>query len=218
LFDPALTAFFDRQRLAQLYDRAGDQWLKIQGLHMNVIRRFRNLIIIACLGVVILVTPPNAEKYGDRLQIALPLLALGCNVATGGAGDYAVRFFSMLFTVHASKNILGDAEINQRPRGGGHGFPSAHTAAATIGASNLVHECIGNSPVTKIAVVLTAAFVGTSRVDAGAHTIWQVLVGAMWALLFDRAFRNIRLRETSIGRACSRGLRSLSVRLRGKLK
>lgn len=177
---------------------------------MNFIRRFRNSIIIVCLGAVVLTCSPTAEKYGDRLQIALPLLALGCNVATGGAGDYAVRYFSMLFTVHASKNILGDAEINQRPRGGGHGFPSAHTASATIGASNLVHECIGNSPVVKTIVIVTAAFVGTSRVDAGAHTIWQVLIGAIWALVFDRAFRQTRFRDTYFGKVAARQYRRMA--------
>lgn len=177
---------------------------------MNFIRRFRNAIIIFTLGMVVLTCNPTAEKYGDRLQIALPLLALGCNVATGGAGEYAVRYFSMLFTVHASKNILGDAEINQRPRGGGHGFPSAHTASATIGASSLVHECIGNSPILKTGVIVTAAFVGTSRVDAGAHTIWQVLVGAIWALIFDRAFRRTRFRDSWLGRGCLMGLKKFT--------
>jgi len=129
------------------------------------------------------------EKLGDTYQIVLPVLALGCSAVNGQAVDFFVRYWVQWGVVHGSKNALGEAKINERPNGKYRGMPSGHTATAVLGASNLVHECLTGSPWVKGVVILTAGFVGGSRIEAEAHTIWQVLAGALVGWLTDRAFR-----------------------------
>ncbi len=149
----------------------------------------RRWIILGVLAVAVAVSLPSAERVGDRLQYALPLLGLGCAVLTGGAGEYLLRYVGGTALVHASKAGLGKAAINQRPRGGYAGFPSGHTAAASFGASALVNECVRSSPLVQGTVVLAAGFTGASRIEAGAHNIWQVLAGAVLGFLSERLLR-----------------------------
>lgn len=158
---------------------------------LNRLRKYlrREPMIAGFLGVSLLLTPVDAERYGDTLQYALPLAGLGCAVVSGNTASYVTRFSTMWITVHGTKQVFKDTEISRRPRGGGRGFPSGHTAAATFGASSLVNACLDNAPVLKTAAVLGAAFTGASRVEAEKHNIWQVLAGAVWAILFERAFR-----------------------------
>lgn len=151
--------------------------------------RWRNPLVALALVATVLLTPPKAELYGDNLQIALPLAGLGCAVAGGGGGEYFLRFLGLWLTTHATKRLGGDAAFNIRPHGGGAGFPSAHTTAAVFGASSLVHNCVTNAPLLRIAIVLAAGFTGASRMEARAHDIWQVLGGAVLALGFERALR-----------------------------
>ncbi|MCP5038340.1 MAG: phosphatase PAP2 family protein [Rhodobacteraceae bacterium] len=155
----------------------------------SAISSVRNYIILAVLTLTVLFTPPIAERYGDRLQVALPLLGLGCAVVTGGAGEYLVRFLVLEIAIHGPKNALGDLPINQRPWGGNKGFPSGHSASAAFGASALVHECVQKSPFVKGAVIIAAGFVGTSRVESGAHNIWQVLAGILTGWGIERLLR-----------------------------
>lgn len=153
------------------------------------LRRWRNPLILAVLALTVLLTEPLAERYGDRFQVVLPVLTLGCTFLTGGTGEYVLRFLVLEAAVHGTKAALADAPLNQRPRGGLEGFPSGHTAAATFGASALVHDCIAGSPVTKAAVILSAGFTGASRIEARAHNIWQVLAGVLVGWLVERLFR-----------------------------
>ena len=130
----------------------------------------------------------DAESYGDTLQASLPLAGLGCAAASGNLPSYPSRYVSMWLTVFTTKRALGDSPINRRPAGGNQGFPSAHTASAVFGASNLVHACLDNAPLFKTAIVVAAAYTGASRIEAGRHGIWQVLAGAILAILFERGF------------------------------
>lgn len=156
---------------------------------MELLVKHRAIAVAATLLLSVVLCTPSADRYGDRLQIALPLAALGCKVATGGAADYFLRFLGMNVVLHSSKYSLGDHPLNVRPNGGLKGFPSGHTAAATFGASSLIHDCLASSPVIKTGIVLAAAFVGTSRVETDSHSIWQVLAGALLAVFFDRGIR-----------------------------
>jgi len=151
--------------------------------------RVRKAVILGVLAATLLFTAPVAERYGDRLQIVLPVLALGCSVLTGSVGEYMVRLVGLEVVVHSTKLGLGERPINQRPDGGYKGFPSGHTAAASFGASALVHECIGKSPFVKGVVILGAAFTGASRIEADKHNIWQVLAGALTGWGIDRVLR-----------------------------
>lgn len=163
--------------------------------------RPRAVAIPAALAFVLAVTPPVAERYGDRLQIALPVLALTCSALTGEAPEFALRYGVMFLTVHGTKRALGDAAVNKRPHGGSEGMPSAHTSTAVLGASALVHDCLKGSPVAQGTVLLAAGFTGASRIEVGAHSIWQVLVGAIWGWVCDRALRRPSPARRAVARA-----------------
>ena len=163
-------------------------------------RLFARFVVVVLVAVLML-SPPRAENYGDNYQIALPLLAWSCAFATGSGGEFFVRYLMMFTVAHGSKRALVGTELNQRPHGGEHGFPSAHTSTAVLGASALVHECLRDSPVVAGFTLLAAGFTGASRIEAGAHDIWQVLAGALLGWACDRAFR----RNKAVRRRLRRG-------------
>jgi len=152
-------------------------------------RRNRAIAVLLTLLIVAVASEPRVERYGDNYQIALPLLALGCEIANGRGLEYVGRYAVMFTGLHGTKRALGDAEINARPRGGQEGFPSGHTATATFGAATLVQSCVLGSPLVQTVVILAAAYTGGSRIESGAHTIWQVMAGALWGLICSMAFR-----------------------------
>ncbi len=157
---------------------------------MRLSQKWKIRSIIAVLILTFFITERNVEKYGDNYQIALPVMALACSVTNGQAADFLWRYVAGFTILHGSKILLGETEINRRPNGGYRGFPSGHTTAAAFGASYLVHECIEKNLWIKGVVIITAGYVGGSRIDAGAHDVWQVLFGALLGWLTDRAFRH----------------------------
>jgi len=146
-------------------------------------------LVMVALILTFAISGKQVEKLGDSYQIALPVIALGCSVTNGQAWNFFGRYLVQLVLVHGSKYALGDAQINLRPNGNTHGMPSGHSATAALGASNLVHECLGQNPWVKGAVILTAGFVGGSRIESNAHDIWQVMAGILVGWGCDRAFR-----------------------------
>ena len=163
---------------------------RASGLILPTLRHIgRAHLVLGLIALGVLSTEPKADRYGDTLQIALPVIAFGCEITSGRGAEFGLRFFGLMAAVHGTKWALGDAPINQRPHGGSSGMPSAHTAAATLGASNLAQDCLASSPVAKAAVVFAAAFVGGSRIEAGSHNIWQVLVGGLAGWVADRILR-----------------------------
>lgn len=180
-------------------------------------------LVLGALAATLLLTQPSTRRYGDTLQIVLPVLAWGCSATKGNGRDFAMRFVAMFAAAHGSKSLLGDTPLNQRPSGRGRGFPSGHTGAAALGASSLVHDCLQGSAGAQALVVIAAAFVGASRIEVGAHDIWQVLAGAVLGWAADRALRhNCRLRRSLVAatgwigvpiRHILRRVRSASARL-----
>lgn len=146
-------------------------------------------VVLAVLVFAVLNGPGNPRQIGDRLQIALPSIAFACSVLNGSGGEYALRFATMMIAAHGTKHALGQAPINIRPDGGDLGFPSAHTSASVLGASSIVHDCLTGNPVAKALIVISAGFVGASRIDSDRHDIWQVLAGALLGWGCDRALR-----------------------------
>lgn len=149
---------------------------------------WRGFVVLTVIGFVAAATAGKVEKTGDNLQVALPLLAWGCAAANGAGVEYLGRYAVMFFAAHGTKAVLGDSDINHRPYGGSKGMPSAHTSTAVLGASRLVSGCLTGNPLIKGVVIISAGFVGASRIDAGAHTIWQVLAGAIFGMICDLAF------------------------------
>ncbi len=161
-------------------------------------------LVMAVLALVVALSPPEPRRYGDNLQIALPVLALGCEIANGNGWEYLGRYAVLFAGIHGSKRSLGDIPLNTRPNGKPYGFPSGHTATATFGAASLVNSCLLSSPVAKGAVILAAAFTGASRIQSHNHDIWQVLAGAIWGIFCNGIFR----RDSFMRRGIGRGLRA----------
>lgn len=137
-------------------------------------------VIGVVLALTVLTTVPNNQRLGDALQVVLPLAALACAAAQGEGLVILGRYVVLEVGIKTPKLTLGDHPMNLRPDGGGRGFPSGHTAAATFGAVHLLHHCSRLHPVTKGAALLGAAFTGGSRIEAGRHTLWQTIAGALW--------------------------------------
>lgn len=173
---------------------------------MTLVRKVQ--IILAVLGLIA-VTAPNPERLGDRYQVALPILALGCEVMNGSGLEYVGRYVVMFVGLHGTKNALGLAPINHRPKGGLEGFPSGHTATATFGATSLMQSCVAKAPVAQIAVALAAAYTGGSRIETRWHTLTQVMAGAIWGILCSMAFR----KDTAARRRIAAGLARIGQRL-----
>ena len=163
-----------------------------------MIRKLRQAVqtqICVILAAAVLIGAMEVEKLGDRLQIALPVAGLACAFANGEAVSYTLRFIGTNAVVHTFKRGLGDTDINLRPSGGLQGFPSGHTAAAVFGASYLVHECVQRNKVLQGVAIFSGVFVGASRIEAGKHFLFQVMVGALIGWLGERVlvlFRAIR--------------------------
>lgn len=149
----------------------------------------KSIIIVVVLAVSIMLTQKRAEKYGDMLQIVLPVLAGACAIANGNFGDFATRFGALQLAIHIPKNTLGDIPLNLRPSGNTGGFPSGHTSSATFGATSLIFNCVQSNIWVKSLLALGAAFTGTSRIVAEKHNIWQVLAGWILGFLMDRLWR-----------------------------
>ncbi len=156
---------------------------------MKIIRNYF-LISIIIGAVVVFAVAPKTERMGDRLQFAVPIAGLICAFDLKEAGSYFTRFAAGLSTVHLFKNALPDSGINLRPDGHNYGFPSGHTFSASFGASYIVRQCASKIPYIGTIAVLAAGFTASSRVDAEKHNPWQVLFGAIFALIFDRAFQS----------------------------
>lgn len=184
---------------------------------LSAVRRVH--LVLAALALCIVVCEPQVRRYGDRMQVVLPMVAWACAATEGRGRELVLRFAGVFVAAHASKRLLGDIPMNTRPSGGEHGFPSAHTAAAAFGASALVHDCIAGHPVARALVVISAAFVGGSRIEVGAHDLWQVLAGGLLGWGGDRMLRaDSPLRRRIAGRLARAGRRLwLAFRLAGRM-
>jgi len=181
-------------------------WARL-GKELTLVRKVQ--IILAVLGLLA-ITAPNPERLGDRYQVALPILALGCEVMNGSGLEYVGRYVVMFVGLHGTKNALGLNPINHRPKGGLEGFPSGHTATATFGATSLMQSCVAKAPVAQIAVALAAAYTGGSRIESRWHTLTQTMAGAIWGILCSMAFR----KDTPARRSIAAGLARIGQRLR----
>jgi lipid A oxidase len=180
-------------------------------------------VVLLALVLSVVFCQRDVRSYGDRLQIALPLVAYGCAITGRAGGEFFLRFATSFVAAHAIKRSLGETELNTRPHGGTHGFPSAHTTAAVVGASSLVHDCLRGSPLAQATVIAAAAFVGASRISVGAHDIWQVFAGVLLGWVCDRALRResplrdrIRTQICGISRIFGMGLKAIVGKIMGR--
>lgn len=161
--------------------------------------QIRALAFLAAFFTVVFALGRDVERIGDRLQVLLPITALGCAIADGRGVQFFGRYLLLEVGIKVPKFALGDAPMNQRPSGGTMGFPSGHTAAATFGVTSMAATCMSQIKVAQGIVLTSAAFVGGSRVEARRHTLWQALAGGLWGwfvqaaglVAFDRWFRRV---------------------------
>ncbi|KPD10623.1 phosphatase PAP2 family protein [Phaeobacter sp. 11ANDIMAR09] len=156
----------------------------------------RNGLVLTSLLLTVLLGRGQVDRTGDHLQLVLPVAALTCSVVNGEAASYLFRLVSVAAVVHGSKRGLQNAPINLRPSGAQHGFPSGHTAAAAFGTSSLVNSCVKKNPWVKGAIILSGGYVGASRIEVGAHFLFQVVAGALLGWLGERSHILLRALRT----------------------
>lgn len=154
--------------------------LQSAGRRLRRFARSADAVIVVLLVLTVLATVPDNRRLGGALQVVLPLVALGCAATRGKAVESLGRFAVLQIGLKGSKHLLGESPISQRPDGGNRGFPSGHTAVATFGAVQMIRHCAALHPVTNAAAVAAAAFTGGSRIEAGRHSLWQTMAGAIW--------------------------------------
>lgn len=160
--------------------------------------RMRGLarVLPVFMALLLCLAPParanQTERMGDTLQILLPVAGAVCAFGRSGLRDHALRFVALETMIHLPKNALGTAQINLRPDGGTRGFPSGHTAAAFFGASAVARTCLRESPPGQMAIWGAAMVTGGSRIEAGAHFLFQVVFGALAGLVADLGLRRGR--------------------------
>ena len=164
----------------------------------------------AVVGVVVLVlglvaTPIHSSAqprgYADVGQVAIPLVGLAASAVLRDRGGVRDLFESMAVTIvvsHGLKRLI-DAD---RPNGGNHSFPSAHTAAAFTGSAFLWrrHGWKAGLPAT-----FAAAAVGSSRVQSRDHRWIDVVAGAAVGVISARIFTG-KMRVSPNGGGLNLGL------------
>jgi membrane-associated phospholipid phosphatase len=158
------------------------------------------VIAISCSASAQANAQSTFEKMGDVMQVALPLAAAYCATRQNDLRPYAKRFAGQFVVTQGLKYGLGNSQLNQRPDGGSHGFPSGHTAAAFYGASYLSHNnCLKTRGQRAIAYSLAIA-VGASRIDSNKHNLGQVAAGALIGYYFDNLTVSFTDNKVSIGK------------------
>ena len=129
------------------------------------------------------------RPVADIGQVVIPVVALATAAILKdkeGIGDLAKSLVVAMAATYGLKYAV-DAE---RPNGGSHSFPSAHTAAAFTGATFMWRRY--NRKLGFPAIV-AATLVVSSRVDTQDHRVVDVVVGAGIAVASVFAFTSRRV-------------------------
>ena len=125
-------------------------------------------------------TTQTLEDFGDIMQYALPLTALGTTYALGdeeGSKQFYKSFFTALGTTTALKGVYSKLRPKSTSR---TSFPSGHTTAAFAGAA-FIDQRYGHK---WGAIAYTAAGItGYSRVRSENHFADDVVAGASIAIM-----------------------------------
>ncbi len=113
------------------------------------------------------------ETAGDALQWGIPAIALGMTAVhrdLAGVGYLAASGLATETWVWTLKLTVDE----ERPSGGGRGFPSGHAATAAF-AAGFAHRRYGL--LHAVPLYAGAAFVAWSRVESRAHRPLDVIAG-----------------------------------------
>lgn len=118
----------------------------------------------------------QTEKNGDRLTIAMPVLAFGTSLLIEDDASGSWQFAKSLLASKLSTEAIKHLAQQQRPNGECcDSFPSGHSTTAFTTAA-FVYYRYGWKYALPAAVA--ASYVGYSRVDAKAHYSRDVVAGA----------------------------------------
>jgi membrane-associated phospholipid phosphatase len=119
------------------------------------------------------------EEAGDIGQVLIPAIAWGVTIYqndNNGTKELYKSFGATMATTYLLKYTVK----KKRPNGGGHSFPSGHTASAFSGAS-FIHAKYGLK--YGLLAYAGATFVGYSRLHANAHWREDVYAGAIIGII-----------------------------------
>nr|WP_310522542.1 phosphatase PAP2 family protein [Polymorphobacter sp.] len=175
----------------------------------------RSKIAAIALGAAIVTAPAHASDsfwrtYADIGAIGIPVAA-GVIAIDKHDREGAYKLVETGFVALVSTEILKYSINSERPNGGDHSFPSAHTASAFAGAGYL-HARYGWK--TALPFEILAATVGFARVQSHDHHWYDVVAGAAIGegsafLLTKRLDDDLRV---SVGGDTQGGMVSLAAR------
>jgi membrane-associated phospholipid phosphatase len=128
------------------------------------------------------------ENAGTVLSIALPATAGGMTVVSDDQEGTVQLIESTALTLGATYGLKYTIS-EERPNGGKHSFPSAHTSVS-VAAAEFLRKRYGWE--YGIPAYLAAGFVGYSRVEAKAHHVHDVLAGAAIGIISNMIFTTSR--------------------------
>jgi membrane-associated phospholipid phosphatase len=154
-------------------------------LHANIML----FVMLLCLTLSVSVKASDSiETAGDVLLIILPATAAGLTVGfkdTKGALQFGESAALTLGATYGLKYAIKE----ERPNGGDHSFPSAHTSISFASAEFMRKRYGWKYGIPAYAAAL---FVAYSRVEARQHHTHDVLAGAAIGIgssyLFTRAY------------------------------
>ncbi|MBI5099876.1 MAG: phosphatase PAP2 family protein [Nitrospirae bacterium] len=144
-------------------------------------------VMLFCLAVSVSVQASDSiETAGDVLLIILPATAAGLTVGfkdTKGALQFGESAALTLGVTYGLKYAIKE----ERPNGGSHSFPSAHTSIS-FASAEFMRKRYGWK--YGIPAYAAAFFVAYSRVDARQHYTHDVLAGAAIGIGSSYLFTN----------------------------
>ena len=136
----------------------------------------------------------NTEKYGDILQLAIPLSAYGTTLYLDdkeGQNQFYKSYGATLTATYILKYTVKEKRPNSSAT---DSFPSGHTSSAFSGAS-FIHKRYG----LKYAILpyVAATYTGYSRVQSDKHYTKDVLAGAVIGMAsswyFVSPYKNLQI-------------------------
>ena len=114
------------------------------------------------------------ESFGDMVQYALPLTALGLTF-TENDPEGRMQFYKSFGATFGATYSIKLGVNRTRPNGADYSFPSGHTSASFASAGYI---CQRYGYKKGRLAYLAATFVGWSRIQANKHYASDVLAGA----------------------------------------
>jgi len=124
------------------------------------------------------------ESFGDAIQYAMPLTALGMSFSEKDP-EGRMQFYKSFGATFGVCQTVKFSVNRTRPNGADRSFPSGHTSAS-FSSATYIHQRYGIKK-GRIAY-FAAAFVGWTRIQANKHYVSDVVAGAALGSLSSYIF------------------------------